>query len=95
MRLLPFAHNKEGETKVVTMVISFLMVLGISVLIFYNIMASIDTTTIDANFGGTNMTPALNGTTEVLDQAATFYQVAPILAIVIIAVVIIAYVKKV
>jgi len=85
-------NNEEGDVKAITMVISFLIVLGISVLIFYNIMGSIDTTTIDAGLTGT---PSANATGEVLDQAATFYQVAPILAIVIIAVVIIAYVKKV
>ena len=90
--LRKFLGNTHGDAEAITTVIGFLIVLGISVLIFYNIMASVDVTDLDSGFTGT---PAANATGEVLDQAETFYQIAPILAIVIIAVIIIAYVKKV
>ena len=87
--------NSHGNSDAITAILGFLIVLGISVLVFFNIMGTIDTTDIDSNFGGVNTTPAANATGEVLDQSAVFFQIAPILAIVIIAVVIIAYVKKV
>jgi len=40
-------------------------------------------------------TPATNGSDDTLDQAATFFQIAPIIGIVIVAVVILGYVSKI
>jgi len=40
-------------------------------------------------------TPASNGSDDTLDQAATFFQIAPIIAIVIVAVVILGYVSRI
>ena len=100
-------HHNNGEASAVTAVISFLIVLGISVLLVYNIFGAVQPSAdlehkVNLARGYTeglneynNTTSAGNATGEILSQAATFYQVAPILAIVIIAMVIIAYVKKV
>ena len=76
----------------VGMIVGILVTLMIAVLIFYNIAASIDTTSIDADLTGT---PAANATDDTLDQAATFFTIAPIIAIVIVAVVILSYVGKI
>ena len=85
-------ENKEADTRMITLVIGIMITLAISVLIFYNIMGNIDTTSIDADLTGT---PAANATGEVLDQAEVFYTLAPLIVIVIVAVVIIGYVSKI
>lgn len=73
-------------------VVGILVTLIIAVLVFYNIAGSIDTTTIDASLSGT---PAANATDDTLDQAATFFTIAPIIAIVVVAVVILKYVGQI
>jgi len=83
--------DENGNVKMIGMVVGVLVTLIIAVLIFYNVAGSIDTTTIDADLTGT---PSANATTDTLDQAATFFTIAPILAIVIVAVVIIGYVTR-
>ena len=100
-------HHNKGEASAVTSVITFLLVLGIAVLLVYNIMGAVQPGTdlehkVNEARGYTpgfddwnNSTSAGNATGEILSQTATFFQVAPILAIVIVAMVIIAYVKKV
>lgn len=72
--------------------VGLLITLIIVVLIYYNIAASIDTTGIDAKLPGT---PAANATEQINDQAATFFTIAPIIAIVIVAVVVIGYVQRI
>ena len=85
-------QNKEGSIKMIGAVVGILVTLIIAVLVFYNIAASIDTTSIDADLTGT---PAANATDATLDQAGTFFSIAPIIAIVIVAVVILGYVSKI
>ena len=85
-------RNKEADSRMITLVIGIMITLAISILIFYNIMGNIDTTTIDSDLTGT---PAANATNEVLDQAEVFYTLAPLIVIVIVAVVIIGYVSKI
>ena len=83
--------------------IAVLITLIICVLVYYNIAGSIDTNTIDYKFGLTiNATgvrngsaPAYNATNAVNDQATTFFTIAPIIAVVIVAVVVISYVKQI
>ena len=84
--------NDEADVKMVGAVVGILVTLIIAVLVFYNIAGSIDTTTIDASLTGT---PAKNATDDTLDQAATFFQIAPIIAIVVVAVVILSYVGRI
>ena len=111
MRIL--TGNNEADTKMITMVIGLLIVIAISVLIFYNIQASIDYTNVNndiaenvygltypaatpaLNASYNNTAPATNASENLNDQAATFYQLAPLIAVVIVAVVIIGYVSKI
>jgi len=92
MKLLSLRKNNEADVKMVGAVVGILVTLIIAVLVFYNIAGSIDTTTIDADLTGT---PSANATDSTLDQAATFFSVAPIIAIVIVAVVILGYVSRI
>ena len=84
--------DDEADVKMVGMVVGILVTLIIAVLVFYNIAGSIDTTSIDSDLTGT---PAANATDDTLDQASTFFTIAPIIAIVIVAVVILGYVSKI
>jgi len=84
--------NDEADVKMIGAVVGILVTLIIAVLVFYNIAGSIDTTDIDAELTGT---PAANATDDTLDQSATFFSIAPIIAIVIVAVVILGYVSKI
>lgn len=87
--------NTEGNVKMIGAVAGILIMLIISILIFYNIIVSIDYTTVDADVGMTQTTDAHNASTDLTDQAATFFTIAPIVAIVIVAVVILGYVSKI
>ena len=87
--------NNQANVQMIGAVIGILITLIVAVLVFYNIAASIDTTTLDGNFGGVNTTPAANATESTLDQAGTFFSIAPIIAIVTIAVVILIYVGRI
>ncbi len=87
-----FIKNEEADVRMVGAVVGILVTLIIAVLVFYNIAGSIDTSTIDASLTGT---PAQNATDDTLDQAATFFTIAPIIAIVVVAVVILNYVSKI
>ena len=89
MKLL---KNDEGSAKMIGMVVGVLITLIIAVLIFYNVAGSIDASTIDADLTGT---PTQNATDSTLSQASTFFTIAPIIAVVIVAVVIIGYVNRI
>ena len=92
----PILKDNDADVKMIGMVVGLLVTIIISILIFYNIAASVDTTTIDTNFGvGNNETPAANASDNILSQSATFFSIAPIIAIVVVAVVILAYVSRI
>ena len=84
--------DNHADVKMIGAVVGILITLIIAVLVFYNVAGGIDTTSIDADLTGT---PSANATTDTLDQAATFFQIAPIIAIVVVAVVILGYVSKI
>ena len=84
--------NNHADVRMIGAVVGILITLIIAVLVFYNIAGSIDTTTIDGELTGT---PSANATDDTLAQAATFFQIAPIIAIVVVAVVILGYVSKI
>ena len=81
-----------AQMNMVGAAVGLFITLIIAVLIYYNISASIDTTTIDSKLTGT---PAANATAATNNQAATFFTVAPIVGIVIVAVVVISYVQRI
>ncbi len=72
----------------------------IVVLIYYNIAASIDTSAVDQKLGWNGSAPDLhhpaqNATNAINGQAQTFFTIAPIIGIVIVAVVVIGYVQRI
>jgi O-antigen/teichoic acid export membrane protein len=85
-------QDDKGQMSFIGAAVGLLITLAIVVLIFYNIVGSLDTTSIDAKLDGT---PAANATRAVMDQSATFFTIAPIIAIVIVAVVVIGYVQRI
>ena len=110
MKLQSLLKNDEADVKMIGAVVGILITLIIAVLVFYNIAGSIDTTSIDSNFGEygqgryakggsleqiNGSRPAANATQDTLDQTATFFQIAPIIAIVVVAVVILGYVNRI
>ena len=84
--------DQKADIKMIGAVVGILVTLIVAVLVFYNIAGSIDTTTIDAGLTGT---PAANATDDTLSQASTFFSIAPIIAIVVVAVVILGYVSRI
>lgn len=91
MKLKGFSKDNEASVKMIGAVVGILITLIIAVLIFYNIAGSIDTTDLDSDLTGT---PAANATSATIDQAETFFTIAPIICIVIVAVVVIGYVSR-
>jgi len=87
--------NNQANVQMIGAVVGILITLIIAVLVFYNVAGSIDTTGIDGNFGGTNETPSANATEDTLDQAGTFFSIAPIIGVVAVAVVILGYVNRI
>lgn len=90
-----FLQNKDADIRMIGAVIGIMVTLLIGILVFYNVTTSLDHTTIDAEFGPTSATPAWNASNATLDHAATFFQVAPIIGIVIVAVVVLGYVGRI
>jgi len=96
-------EDNSADIKMIGAVVGILVTIIISVLIFYNIAGSIDTDTADDNIADhmdiegytENFTDSSNSTDDILSNAATFYQIAPIIAIVIVAVVILGYVSRI
>jgi len=88
-------RDNNGNVQMIGGVVAILVTLIVAVLVFYNIAGSIDTEDIDKNFGGENETPAENATEATMDQAGTFFSIAPIIAIVAVAVVILGYVTRI
>ena len=84
--------NEQANVAMIGAVVGILITLIIAVLVFYNVAGSIDTTTIDASLTGT---PSANATEATLDQAGTFFSIAPIIGVVAVAVVILQYVNKI
>ena len=90
--------NNHADVKMIGAVVGLLITIIIAVLVFYTIAGSMDNTTLDAKFtrgDSLNNTPAANATDDILDQGGTFFQIAPIIAIVVVAVVILGYVGKI
>jgi len=89
------ADNAEAATTMVGVIVGLLITLMVVVLVFYNIVGSIDTTSIDSEIGEATTTPSDNATSNVLTQASTVFTIMPIIAIVIVAVVILSYVGRI
>jgi len=98
--------DNNADVKMIGAVVGILITLIIAVLVFYSVASGVgsDLTTLDTNSAAAtnkgadaqaNTTYVTNATNDALDQAATFFQIAPIIAIVVVAVVILGYVGKI
>ena len=88
--------NTEGNVKMVGAVAGILIMLIIAVLVFYNIVSGIDYTSLNADAGPmATSTEVTNASEELVAQSETFFTIAPIVAIVIVAVVILGYVSRI
>ena len=97
--------NNHADVKMVGMVIAIFITLIVSVLVVYT-MASNTTFTTEqeravngargyTNDAYNNSTDGGNASSNILEQAGTFFQIAPIIGIVVVAVVILGYVSKI
>jgi O-antigen/teichoic acid export membrane protein len=99
--LKQFLYGKDrAQMGMIGAAVGLLITLIIVILIYYNVSASIDTSSIDRKMGWNGSAldltrPALNATNSINGQASTFFTIAPIIAIVIVAVVVIGYVQRI
>ena len=84
-----FLKNQDADMNMILSAIVMAIVFAIGIIIVFNVIASVDTATIDAGLTGT---PAANATEDPLDNVETFYTVGPISLIVVAAVGILSYV---
>jgi len=99
--------NNHADVKMIGMVIAIFITLIVSVLVVYTMASNTTFTTeqeraINAARGYTvntdqynNSTAGGNASANILSQSATFFQIAPIIGIVVVAVVILGYVSKI
>ena len=81
--------NEYADMNMILAAIVMAIVFSIGIVIVFNVIASVDSSTIDANLDGT---PSANATDDLLDNLNTFYTVGPIALIVVAAVGILSYV---
>jgi len=84
--------NHHADVNMILTAVVMGIVFAISIAIIYSVLGGIDYTTIDASLGATNYTPALNASTSLQSNLATFYTLGPIAIVVVAAVGIISYV---
>jgi len=84
-----FLKNKEADMNMILSAIIMAIVFAVGIIIVFNVIAGVDSTSIDADLTGT---PAANATDDLLDNVATFYTVGPIALIVVAAVGILSYI---
>jgi len=82
-------NNTHGDMSMILTAVVMAIALAIGIIIVFNVIAAVDTTTIDAGLTGT---PAANATDDLLTNTETFYTVAPIALIIVAAVGILGYV---
>ena len=87
-----FLKNNEANMQEIGFIVGLLITIAISVLVFYTLAASFDIQSVDEDLAGT---PFANATNATLEQSATFFTIAPIIGIVVIAVVILGYVSSI
>ena len=87
--LRKFLKNHEADLNMIMAAIVMAIVFAIGIIIVYNVLGSVDTTTIDAGLTGT---PSANATNDLITNVNTFYTVGPIALIVVAAVGILSYV---
>ena len=100
--------DKHADMKMIGGVIGLFVTLLIAIIVLYSIAGSLAPNSLDSDYFGTkssggdglgneqfNQTPAENATSPILNQAETFFTIAPIIAIVVVAVIILGYVGSI
>ena len=100
--------NCKADVRLIGGVIGLFVTLLVAIMVMYSIAGSLAPTTLDSQYFGTkssggdglgneqfNQSPAENATSPILDQAEVFFTLAPILGIVIVAVIILLYVGRI
>ena len=93
-----FLTNKDADVSLIGAAVAILVTIMVSVLIVYNIASSIDAGDVDTDLqeaignDANDVTYAANATMSALDQSETFYVLAPLIVIVLIAVTILGYI---
>jgi len=90
-----FLKNNHADINMIGTVAGLLITIVIAILVFYNLAANLDASSLDSNIGDGDVNPAQNATNTTLAQAETVFQIMPIIAIVIVAVVILGYVGRI
>jgi len=98
--MIKFWKNTQATVQDIGAAVAILVTIMVSVLVVFNIAASINANDVDTNLQtalgeGTDVTFAQNATKDTLDQTATFYTIAPLVVVVLIAVVILSYVMQI
>ena len=95
-KLKKILYNEEGDMNMILAAIVMAIVFAIGIIIVYNVLGSLDVSTIDSNLqtalDDSATTPAANATDDLITNVNTFYTVGPIALIVVAAVGILSYV---
>jgi hypothetical protein len=89
--------DNNGNVGTVILAVATAITIAVSILVIYSVMGGLNTTTVDANFNknvvgwaGTNGSrPAYNASINLIAGLGTFFTIAPIYLVVLIAVAII------
>lgn len=97
MKFRKLLYNKDGDMNMIMAAIVMAIVFAIGIIIVYNVLASLDVSTIDTDlatnvYSGNDATPAANATENLITNVNTFYEIGPIALIVVAAVGILSYV---
>lgn len=89
--------DDKAQMQMVGAAIGLFITIIVCILIYYNISASTIQTAAKSGVGLKNqaINASINATNQINNQAATFFTIAPIIGIVIVAVVVIGYVKTI
>ena len=90
MKFRSLLHDESANIDMILTAVIAGIVFAISIAIIYSVLGGIGYTAIDAELGGANTTPALNASSALQSNLATFYTLGPIYIVVIAAVGIIA-----
>lgn len=89
MKIRKLKKNLDADMNMILSAVVMAIVFSIGIIIIFNVISSLDTTSIDSGLTGT---PAANATDNLISNVEVFYTVGPIALIVVAAVGILGYV---
>jgi len=90
--LREFVKNRDADVNMILTAVVMAIVFAISITIIYSVLAGVDYSTIDGNFGTAAQTPSVNATENLVSNLNTFYTLGPIAIIIVASVGIIGYI---